>query len=508
MNAIYVRVSTEEQAKSGYSLSDQISSCKVHLIKLGFHDDVIEYIDDGYSGEFSDRPAFSNLRDDIAAGRIQNVVVYDPDRLARKLAVQLLFAEDVEKAGVQLYFITGSYDSSPEGRLFFSMRGAIAEFEKEKIKDRTMRGKRKKSSEGKISQDFGLFGYDFDPVHCSYSINEEQANIIREIFRLVVEEKMSIKQLQKELQKRIIYSPRGKTLWGLSSIFNVLKNKTYTGVFQSMRVRHKQDGIRSKVLSVRPENEWIPIPVPVIIDEVRFKQAQQQLEKNRVIRKHPFNHDFLFKGILFCGLCGRRMLLHHNTFRNGTTKPYYQCGTQRYHDLRNAGVTCISRTIPADVFDEVVWDKLTEIFYDPDKISNHLPKPKETTSDDTKELARIAEIEADLIKRRQTIVKWSGQKMISESEADEELKQIREQLSSITAQKDILKSHFPPTQMDQQSFKEIASQLCPLIENGNLTAENKKVIINSVLAKVTVVRTDKGSSRYVPPVFDFTWELV
>jgi site-specific DNA recombinase len=510
MNAIYVRVSTEEQAKSGYSLPDQISSCKMHLIKLGYHDDVVEYIDDGYSGEFSDRPAFSTLRDDIVKGRIKNVVVYDPDRLARKLAVQLLFAEDVEKAGVQLHFVTGNYDASPEGRLFFSMRGAIAEFEKEKIKDRTMRGKRKKSIDGKISQDFGLFGYDFDHSNCSYSINEKQASIIREIFRLVIEEKMSIKQLQKELQRRIIYSPKGKALWGLSSIFNVLKNKTYTGVFQSMRIRHKQDGIRSKALSVRPENEWIPIPVPVIIDEVRFKQAQRQLEKNKVIRKHPFNYDFLFKGILFCGLCGRRMLLHHNTFRNGTTKGYYQCATQRYHDLRNAGVKCAARTIPSDLFDQAVWDKLTEIFYDPDKITNHLPKPKQSMSDSeyTDELARITEIETNLVKRRQTIVKWSGQQMISESEADEELRQIREQLSGIAAQKDILKSYVPPTQIDPQSFKEIASQLCPLIEGGNLTSENKRLIIHSVLSKVTVVRTDKGKSSYTPPIFDFTWELV
>jgi site-specific DNA recombinase len=509
MNAIYVRVSTEEQAKSGYSLSDQISSCKLHLLKLGYHDEVIEYIDDGYSGEFSDRPAFSNLRDDIAAGRIKNVVVYDPDRLARKLAVQLLFAEDVEKAGVQLHFITGNYDSSPEGRLFFSMRGAIAEFEKEKIKDRTTRGKRRKASQGKISQDFGLYGYDFEPISCTYTINEDQANVIREIFRLVIEEKMSVSNLQEELHRRIIYSPKGNPFWGFSSIFNILKNETYTGTFQSMRVRYKQNGIHSKTISVRPDNEWIPISVPVIVDEFTFKQAQQQLAKNKVIKRQSMNHNFIFKGILFCGLCGRRFLVHHNHFRNGTTKPYYQCATQRYsRDLRTEGVTCSARTLPADHFDKIVWDKLIEVIYDHDKIAEHLPKIEESVADKADELVRIGEVESALIKRRQTIIKWSGQQMISEGEADEELKQIREQLSNITARKEVLQSAIPPAPVNQKSFKEIADQLRPLIESGNLTPDNKRLIVRSVLSKVTAIRTDQGIiSKCNPPVFEFTWEL-
>jgi site-specific DNA recombinase len=507
MNAIYVRVSTEEQAKTGYSLPDQISSCKAHLLKQGYND-AVEYIDDGYSGEFSDRPAFSALRDDIGAGRIKTVVVYDPDRLARKLAVQLLFAEDVEKAGVQLQFVTGDYDASPEGRLFFSMRGAIAEFEKEKIKDRTMRGKRKKSSQGKIMQDFGLYGYDFDPATSTYIINEEQAKVIREIFRLVIEEEMSIEKVQKELQKRIIYSPKGRMLWGTSSLFNILKNKTYTGTFQSMRIRAKKDGVRSKKISVRSENEWIPVPVPVIIDEVTFKQAQRQLQKNKATPRKAMKHAYLVGGIIFCGVCGRRMLSHHNIFKNGTTKPYYQCAAQRYANLRNAGVTCSSRTLPADALDQDVWEKLIEVIYDHDKITNYLPQQQQPTVDYTEELARITEIESNLIKRRQTIIKWSGQGMISENEADEELKQIKMQLLDIEERKKSLQLPLSPAPISQVSFDDMANQLRPLIERGELTPENKKLIIQSVIGKITAVRTDKRPiSKNLPPIFEFTWEL-
>jgi len=506
MNAIYVRVSTEEQAKSGYSLADQISSCKIHLFKQGYAD-AVEYIDDGYSGEFSDRPAFSNLRDDIVAGRIEIVVVYDPDRLARKLAVQLLFAEEVEKAGVQLQFVTGDYDASPEGRLFFSMRGAIAEFEKEKIKDRTMRGKRKKSSQGMILQDFGLYGYDYDPSNSAYVINEAQANVIREIFRLIIEERMSIEKVQKELQKKIIYSPRGKRLWPVSSLYNIIKNKTYTGTFMSMRVREKKDGIKSKKRSIRPENEWIPVPVPAIINEVTFKQAEKQLAKNKAIPKRIMKYDYLVGGILYCGICGRRMLLHHNVFHNGKSKPYYQCAAQRYANLRNAGVTCSSRSLPADAFDHDVWKKLIEFIYDQNKITNYLPKQQHSAVDYASELARITEIEFKLVKHRQTIIKWSGQQMISESEANEELKQIRMQLSNIEERKKSIQ--VPAEAISQISFEKMASQLLPIIERGELTPENKKLIIQSVITKITAVRTDQRlTSKNLHPIFEFTWELL
>jgi site-specific DNA recombinase len=506
MNAIYVRVSTEEQAKSGYSLADQISSCKMHLLKQGY-DDAIEYIDDGYSGEFSDRPAFSNLRDDIAAGRIGIAVVYDPDRLARKLAVQLLFAEEVEKAGVQLQFVTGDYDASPEGRLFFSMRGAIAEFEKEKIRDRTMRGKRKKSSQGKIIQDFGLYGYDYDPVTSTYIINEEQAAVIREIFRLVIEEQMSIEKIQKEFQKKIIYSPKGKSLWAVSSLHNIIKNRTYTGTFISMRVREKKDGIKSKKRSIRPESEWIPISVPVIIDEVTFKQAEKQLTQNKATPKRIMKYDCLMGGIIYCGLCGRKMLLHHNVFHNGKSKPYYQCSAQRYANLRNAGVTCSSRSLPANAFDQNVWEKLIEVIYDQDKIADYLPKQKYSRVDYANEFSRLSEIESNLIKRRQTIIKWSGQQMISESECTEELKRIRMQLDNIEERKGSIQ--IPPAPVSQISFEEMANKLLPVIESGHLMPENKKLIIQSVIAKIAAVRTDhRPTSKRLQPLFEFTWELV
>jgi len=508
--AIYCRVSTEDQAKKGYSLSDQVSACKAFLSKQG-ETTIIEYIDDGYSGEFIDRPALTNLRDDIAAERIESVVVYDPDRLARKLSIQLLVAEEIEKSKVTLHFVTGDYDASPDGRLFFSMRGAIAEFEKAKILDRTLRGKKKKASQGKIIMDFGLFGYDYDKKNCSYIINKKETEIIQKIFTMSTTKQLSVQGIQKELKRLVIPSPTGKHLWPTSSIHNVLTNKTYTGTFISMKKRYKKTGISSKIKIERPQSEWISIPVPPIIDETTFEQVQKQLKTNKSTPRKPLVYPFLLSGIIFCGVCGRRMLTHHSLFRNGKYKSYYQCATQRYANLRNAGVTCEGRALPADAIDADLWNKLSKAMYNPAKLKQYMSE-KHKKADTNTELLRLIHLEGKIIKRREAIAKWFRQQMLSEEEAEKELSEIRTQLVDIQERKNILKPLEPKKNTPISSPDEIFNKLHPLIESGNeLSPKEKKRIIHALLSKVTVTRVDchhGRGARKKPPEFKISWETI
>jgi site-specific DNA recombinase len=503
--AIYARVSTEDQAKHGYSLPDQISSCKSYLYKLGYND-VIEYIDDGYSGEYIDRPAISNLRDDAEAGRINIVAVYDPDRLARKLFIQLLISEELERKNVKLHFVTGQYDSSPEGRLFFSMRGAVAEFEKEKIRERTMRGKRKKAQDKKLSNS-NLFGYDYDKDSFSYKINPDQAEIVKDIYKHVVEHQESVVSIQKYLKDKAIPSPTGKTMWPTSTIYKILKNHTYTGVFSSMKLRQKKTGVKSKVITKRPENEWIQIPVPEIIPEELFDRTQLQLDRNRSKTKRPMIYPYLLSGILYCGTCGRKMVAHHCAFRDGSFKPYYQCQTQRNPNLRNSGLTCNSRSLPADAIDQDIWDKLVASFLDPEKAKKYMPKRQEI--DHSTELEKLIKLESELIKRRETLARWFRQQILPEAEAEAELTAINSQLHNIKNRKDSL---FPKViQQNKPSFAELTKNMHLLVDQGELTKEQKRRVITATLTKITATRIDhhagKGA-RSKPPKFKIIWETI
>jgi site-specific DNA recombinase len=97
-------------------------------------------VNEGLSGTTMDRPGLRQVRDLVNAHVIKGVIVIDPDRLSGNLGHQLLLAEDFERAGVKLLIVSHPLEQGPEGWLFFQMHGALAEYERAKILERTKRG--------------------------------------------------------------------------------------------------------------------------------------------------------------------------------------------------------------------------------------------------------------------------------------------------------------------------------------------------------------------------------
>ena len=110
--AVYIRVSTEEQAVHGYSLSEQKEACCKRAKELGA-DEVLVFADEGVSGAVLDRPGLNALRDAVDSGQVECIILRDPDRLSRKLAHQLFLSEEFEKAGVRLEFLDFEGKTTP-----------------------------------------------------------------------------------------------------------------------------------------------------------------------------------------------------------------------------------------------------------------------------------------------------------------------------------------------------------------------------------------------------------
>jgi site-specific DNA recombinase len=151
--AAYARVSTERQAEQ-YGLDAQIRGLEQRAAERGYtlflDGKRPVFADDGYSGGDLHRPALARLRETVQAGLVTCVLCYDPDRLSRSLSDLLLLADEIERAGVRLEFITQDIDQTAEGKLFFAVRGAVAQYEKAKIKDRMLRGKQEKARQGRV----------------------------------------------------------------------------------------------------------------------------------------------------------------------------------------------------------------------------------------------------------------------------------------------------------------------------------------------------------------------
>ncbi len=330
---IYLRVSTEEQAERGYSLAAQEAMCKARAKSLRAAVEV--YRDEGVSGSTLERPALNMARERLRRGDVRYFVCLDPDRLSRKLAHQLILTEEIEQAGCMLEFVNFDWKQTAEGRLYYSLRGAIAEYEKEKIVERTKAGKIAKALQGKLTHAPGTYGYRFDTVSDELIPLPHESAVVRYMFSMAIEG-LSYKQIADRLNSCGIPSPRG-ALWSRGTVRRIVRNPTYKG---TLLLRQ----------SCEAPNH-IPVAVPQIVDARVWSTAQQVASKRR--HRGQSHHFYLLSTLVRCGVCGSSM--HGNLVTSRTKKyAYYVCSAK---SPGKPGLPrCRSRHIDAVWLDNVAWE--------------------------------------------------------------------------------------------------------------------------------------------------------
>ena len=146
---LYARVSTDEQARSGYSLAQQLEALRAYASREGY--EVLEEIlDPGQSGASLQRPGLDRVRDLVAAGGVSVVFAQDRDRFAREPAYIYLLKQEFGEYGTAIRALNDRGDDSPEGELTDGILDQLAKYERAKTAERTRRGKLRKAREGNI----------------------------------------------------------------------------------------------------------------------------------------------------------------------------------------------------------------------------------------------------------------------------------------------------------------------------------------------------------------------
>lgn len=413
--AIYARVSTAEQAEKGYSLETQLEAARL----IAFDADascIDEFVDNGYSGEFLDRPELDRLRGNLKSIKYGIVIVYDPDRLARNLSHQLIITEEIEKSGAILKFVSVSFEHSPEGKLFYSIRGAISDYEKEKIKERTMRGKRGKARQGKLTYNDKPLGYDFNKDAQMYTINEAEAKTISLIYELCSKRHLGTRSIARELNLLGHRTKNGKKFY-MAAVLRILTNPMYKGSKLAFRYYDKQIAQHKKQRILRDPSEWVEIPVPAIVDINTWDLAQKVLQENRIFCKRNARREYLLSGFARCGICGQT--LHGlNYTANGYEYRYYYC------DSHATETPCDNRYIPLDKLDREVWEYLQACITE----RNELPAiTGEKTADDALR-DRLNAALSDLKNRQAAILKWVRDGTLDISAAEKDLQSLKKEI--------------------------------------------------------------------------------
>lgn len=306
--ALYPRVSSQEQAKEGYSIGEQIERLNKYCEAMGWT--VYKtYTDPGYSGGDMNRPGLKAMIEDVKAGKVDKVVVYKLDRLSRSQKDTLILIEDVFLANnVDFVSMNESFDTStPVGRAVLGLLAVFAQLERDQIRERTSMGKEARAKEGKFNGGTEPIGYDYNVAKDLLEVNEYEAMQVREVFDLFLKGTplRTIETLF--LQKG--YKHKHGT-WDPKAMRRVISHKLYLGYIHY----HGEDY----------KAEHTPI-----IDEETFVKANKLLaerqEQYKLSGVKPGAQTTFLGGLLYCKQCGAKFSKTHGGKAKYGIIYYYAC---------------------------------------------------------------------------------------------------------------------------------------------------------------------------------------
>ncbi|MCY8485386.1 recombinase family protein [Bacillus atrophaeus] len=350
--ALYIRVSTQEQVEN-YSIESQRERLKAHCISKDWN--VYDtYIDGGYSGANTERPALQKMLNDL--DKFDAVVVYKLDRLSRSQRDTLeLIEEHFLKNKVEFVSVTETLDTStPFGKAMIGILSVFAQLERETIAERMRIGHIKRAETG-----LRVMGGDYDPAgfkrHNGELIPiEAEKKHIQEAFNLY-EELHSITKIQSELKKL------GYDVWRFRRYRDILMNPLYAGYVSFAGKKYKGRH-------------------PQYISDEQFNRVQVLLSRHKGHNAHKAKKSLL-SGLIVCKKCGEKYHTYQ-TKDKGKTYRYYICRARRFPSEYEK--KCLNKTWNYTKLENLIIDEIHNISY-----SKHIEKKDKPKINFDKQLKKL-----------------------------------------------------------------------------------------------------------------------
>jgi site-specific DNA recombinase len=517
--AIYARVSSDRQ-KENHTIASQTAAL-IEYAQKNEYSVPPEWVfqDEGYSGAVLVRPGLERLRDLAAEGQIVAVLVYSPDRLSRKYAYQVLLSEELSRCGVELIFLKAPTGATPEDQLLVQFQGMIAEYERAQIAERCRRGKKHMAQQGGVNVLSGApYGYRYvkksDTSAAFFEVIEAEAKIVRMVFEIYTQQRLSINAIARLLNERQIATRTGNGRWERSTVWGMLRNPAYRGTAcygkteqwprqRVTRPLRQQKALPSRDVGghERPRAEWIEIAVPALVSEEMFALAQEQLEKNKHHSPRRTIEPTLLQGILVCEQCGYG-LYRTSTYTSKHKLNYYRClGSDGYRRLN--GPLCTNRPIRQDYLDEFVWNEIIRLLDDPELIQAEIDRRQEVARNADPLRNREEEL-----RREQVRVEKIGERLVTAyQEGLVTLPQLRQRMPVLQKQIQAVESELQSLKMaamDEAKYLQLAESLASFRSKLRVRAEVLAIAVRQqilrLLVKEVLVGVDTITLRHSIPV--------
>ncbi len=391
---IYTRVSTGEQAEHGTSLESQRDLCRAKAAALSLHV-VAEYEDPGKSGaSLLMRPSLQAALADIQAGRAATLICANLSRYSRDTEHQQAMKKAVKGAGGKLVFCDMDFDDTPEGDLAFGIMGTFAQYERQVIRARTMRGKRKRAEEGQQPQrSRPPYGYHIvtnaqvaaglypSEMRGHYLLAEPTAAVVRRLFADYYSGDFSLSTLCLALNKEGVATPANGRAWREATLRVILTNPVYKGKPVSGRQkcstdesrlgqRHKLTGRLISTPEVRnlvPEGERLTLSAPPLVTEVVWDAVQQRLTRGRAENSGNPRQVRMLSGHAFCPFCGGKAGFKQQK-ANGKRYRYFICNSHKDARYQFGGSPCRGDLYPVETVEQAVLQAVQDAWQHPEAI--------------------------------------------------------------------------------------------------------------------------------------------
>jgi site-specific DNA recombinase len=445
--AAYARVSTDRQAER-QTIEQQLTALRAYAAEHAWTlDEEQVYRDDGWSGTRLDRPGLDRLRDAVARAAVDLVLIVSPDRLARRYAYQVWLLEEFARAGCEVAFLERPPSDDPQDALVIQIRGAVAEYERTVIADRTRRGRLAALQAGRLLPwSTPPYGYRADPQAlrdpARLAVDAEQAAVVRQIFAWYGEEGLTLRAIARRLTTAGIPTATGLARWDPSTVGGILRNTSYRGLAYGNRERRAPSRRRYPLSAreprrgggvacqARPAAVWIGVSVPALVTEDQFAAAQERLARNQRWSPRSTRGEYLLRRLVSCGRCGAAACVSNNS-----RYAYYRCMTQTAPDSAGPPTRCQPHAIPTADLDAAVWADVRELLSDPAILAEALQRAQGGWLDEGARAARQHELaarRAALDRQRQRLIDAYAAATITLEELQARIRALDARLADLT----------------------------------------------------------------------------
>jgi DNA invertase Pin-like site-specific DNA recombinase len=497
--AAYCRVSTDSE--------DQINSYKS---QVQYYTDLINsksewvfvdiYADEAITGtQITKREDFQRLINDCMNGDIDMIITKSISRFARNTLDTLKYVRMLKDKGIAVFFEEENINTlTMDGELLLVILSSVAQQEVENISANVKKGLKMKMQRGELVGFQGCLGYDYHKEDKSITINEEEAEIVRYIFRRYTEGAGG-SVIARELQNLGYKTKRGGTVWPETTVIGIIKNEKYKGDVLLGKT-FTLDPISKRRLDNFGEEDqfYIHEHHEPIISEEMFEKAQEILKRRAKPRRigadgkrEKFSRKYSFSCMLECGFCGSTLTRRNWHSGSEYNKVIWQCVTA----TKKGKKFCPdSKGITEEAIERAFIESYRQLCRDnKDVLDEFLARTEETLSENntTKQISKIEKSVHSIEQKRNKLVDMRLEEALDRDTYESKYLELSQQIEQLQLQLHDLKE----AAATEANVKKRIAEFRRTLEQNEVLDTFDRQVFESIIEKVIVGGIDEDGNK-------------